>query len=184
MADQANEGCLSPYLRRKRIEAAFPYLKGRVLDFGCGTGALAAVIDIENYFGVEIDEASILQAKEQFPTHKFSHYLPNNEDKFDTVVSLAVIEHVDDQINFLITLSKFLNNGHIVITTPHPSVSWVHGIGAAIGLFSKHANKEHGELLDQTQLSAFGSKAGLHLKWYSRFLYGANQLAVYSKGAV
>jgi hypothetical protein len=34
MADQGSEGLLSPFLRRKRILAVKPYLRGRVLDVG------------------------------------------------------------------------------------------------------------------------------------------------------
>ena len=41
MADQGAEGLFSPFLRSRRLKAACPYIKGRVLDVGCGTGALA-----------------------------------------------------------------------------------------------------------------------------------------------
>lgn len=184
MADQGNEGLLSPYLRRKRIQAVIPHLKGKVLDFGCGAGVLASLVDREKYLGVDIDEISLQKAKGSFPTHKFSRDLPNSAEKYDTIVSLAVIEHVDDPVNFLRTLSEFLNDGHLVVTTPHPSVDWIHGVGAAIGLFSKHANEEHGDLLDQVRLEMVGAQAGLKLKFYSRFLLGANQVAVYSKCVV
>jgi SAM-dependent methyltransferase len=184
MADQGNEGILSPYLRRKRIQAVIPYLNGRVLDFGCGGGVLATQVDSKKYLGVEIDEISLQKAKSMFPAHQFSRSFPNTGEKFDTVVSLAVIEHVDDPVSFLRELAEFLNDGQLVITTPHPSVDWVHDLGAAIGIFSKHANEEHGDLLDQARLEMVGSQAGLKLDIYSRFLFGANQVAVYSKVAV
>jgi len=182
MADQGNEGILSPYLRRKRIKAVIPYLKGRVLDFGCGAGVLAAQVDSEKYLGVEIDEISLQKAKSRFPAHQFSRSFPMSGEKFDTVVSLAVIEHVGDPVSFLRELAEFLNDGQLVITTPHPSVDWVHDLGSKIGLFSKHANEEHGDLLDQAHLKMMGFQAGLKLDIYSRFLFGANQVAVYSKG--
>lgn len=181
MADQGNEGLLSPYLRRKRIQAVIPYLKGRVLDFGCGTGALATLIDPDKYLGVEIDDISLQKAKDSLKKHQFVSSLPNNLEKFDTVVSLAVIEHVSDPVNFLCTLAAHLEDGYLIVTTPHPSVDWVHSVGAAIGLFSKHADEEHGDLLDRSRLEMVGAQAGLKLNFYSRFLLGANQVAVYSK---
>lgn len=181
MADQGAEGRLSPYLRRKRIQAVIPHLKGRVLDFGCGTGFLSKIIDADKYLGIEIDEISLQKAKAMFPDHKFSRCLPNANEKFDSVVALAVIEHVYDPVSFLSELATFLNEGHLLVTTPHPSVEWVHGLGATIGLFSKHANDEHGDLLDQARLEKVGAQAGLKLDFYSRFLLGANQIAVYSK---
>lgn len=40
MADQGAEGFLSSYLRRQRIQAVMPWLKGRVLDLAAGRGCL------------------------------------------------------------------------------------------------------------------------------------------------
>lgn len=185
MADQGAEGLLSPYLRRKRFEAAFPYLRGRILDFGCGSGALAALVYATQYVGVEIDNVSLQQARLRFPKHCFALRLPNLSEKFDTVISLAVIEHVSDPAQFLLTLAACLNDSpasRIVVTTPHPAVKWIHDAGAAIGLFSKHANEEHEDLLDHTKLEIAGHQAGLKLVSYRRFLFGANQIAVYAKG--
>jgi len=60
-------------------------------------------------------------------------------------------------------------------------MDWSHGEGAAVGLFSKHANNEPEKLLNKTMLASLGKQCGLVLKHYSRFLLGANQLAVFSK---
>ena len=59
MADQGNEGLLSPWLWRKRVAAAFPHLRGKVLDIGCGSGALAEHVTAESYTGVDIDRDSL-----------------------------------------------------------------------------------------------------------------------------
>ena len=185
MADQGSEGLLSPWLRKRRFEAAMPYLKGRVLDFGCGSGALAALVDAENYLGVEVDEASLQQARSHFPSHRFVSALPAPAEKFDSIVSLAVIEHVSDPSRFLASLVVHLDasvTARIAVTTPHPSVDWVHDVGATIGLFSKHANEEHEDLLDRSKLEWAGAQAGLKLASYRRFLFGANQIAVFKRG--
>ena len=184
MADQGAEGLLSPYLRSKRMEAAAPYLKGRIIDYGCGSGALAALIPADHYLGVETDNISLQQARSRFTSHRFVSELPSASPKFDTIVSLAVIEHVQNHSQFLQTLAKYLKDipsSRLIITTPHPSVGWVHDLGAMIGLFSKHANDEHGDLLDRAKLEIAGKQAGLKLISYSRFLLGANQIAIYTK---
>jgi len=184
MADQGAEGLLSPYLRRKRLQAAAPHIKARTLDFGCGSGALAALVDCKFYLGVDIDSFSLDRAHTWYPEHTFSNELPQSSEEFDTVVSLAVIEHMADPVEHLKTLAMYLRDSpsaHIVITTPHPRVDWVHDIGASIGLFSKHANEEHEDLLDERKLADAGLQAGLALVSYSRFLLGANQLALYKK---
>jgi 2-polyprenyl-3-methyl-5-hydroxy-6-metoxy-1,4-benzoquinol methylase len=187
MADQGSEGLLSPYLRKKRLEAVAPYLRGMVLDFGCGVGALAAMVHADHYLGVEIDSMSLQQANLRFPTHCFASGLPNSSDKFDTIVALAVIEHVSDPAQFLRMLVAHLNDtptSRIVVTTPHPLVNWIHNAGAAIGLFSKCANEEHEDLLDSAKLEIAGNQAGLKLVSYQHFLFGANQIAVYVKGVL
>jgi len=184
MADQGAEGLLSPWLRDKRFEVAKPFLRGKVLDFGCGSGALAALVPSDRYLGVDQDEPSLQQARNKFPLHRFMSELPQAGEKFDSIISLAVIEHVSDPAGFLRTLSGHLKDSDealLVVTTPHPSVDWIHDLGAAIGLFSKHANEEHEDLLDQAKLESAGVQAGLKLISYRRFLFGANQIAVYAK---
>lgn len=184
MADQGAEGLLSPWLRKQRFKAALPYLKGRVLDFGCGSGSLAELVEADRYLGVEVDETSLQQARSRFPGYYFTSSLPGVNEKFDSIISLAVIEHVSNPSDFLVMLATHLASSEtacIAITTPHPAVDWIHGAGSAIGLFSKHANEEHEDLLDRTKLEVAGQKAGLTLAYYRRFLFGANQLAVFKK---
>lgn len=162
-------------------------MRGRVLDFGCGSGALAMWVHADHYLGVEVDEASLKQARSRFPERRFVSGLPEPAEKFDTVVSLAVIEHVSDPVLFLRALATHLNadkEARLVVTTPHPSAAWIIGLGAAVGLFSKHANEEHGDLLDRAKLEMAGNQAGLTLVSYSRFLLGANQIAVYAKAPI
>lgn len=183
MADQGTEGLLSPFLRRQRFKAAKPYLNGRILDVGCGSGALAELVDPAWYVGIEVDEDSVNKAKQSYPHHFFQNSLPPAEEKFNTVVSLAVIEHVPDPAAFLSSLSQYLEGpkARIVITTPHPSVDWIHDVGASAGLFSQHANEEHEDLLSYEKLDIAGNQAGLRLVSYRRFLFGANQIAVFRK---
>lgn len=187
MADQGSEGLLSPFLRKKRINAVKPFLRGKVLDYGCGSGHLTAYVAASNYVGVDQDAPSIELAQQQFPEHRFVSQLSQVNGlagQFDVVASLAVIEHVDDPGAFLGMLANFLKpspGSSLVITTPHPSTDWVHDAGACIGLFSKHANEEHHELLDRSKLTNLAAAAGLVLVTYKRFLLGANQVVVYRR---
>ena len=184
MADQGAEGRLSPFLRRQRFKAALPYIRGSVLDIGCGTGDLAQYFDSENYYGYDIDKDSIEIARKKFPNHCFNSTLPSKNKRFLTVVSLAVIEHVPSSFDFLFELRDYLCDdpyARIVCTTPHPSFEWFHDLGAFFGLFSKHANEEHEELLDRKKLYEAGKKSKLYIIEYNRFLYYANQLVVYKK---
>lgn len=184
MADQGSEGVLSPYLRLKRFKAVAPHLTGRVLDFGCGSGQFAAYVEAENYYGVDIDEQSLIIAKKDFPHHVFSHELPPQQEKFDSIISMAVVEHVAQPEEFLQMLAGYLieedssPDAKIILTTPHPSMDFVHKIGSSVGLFSKHANEEHEDLLGRSRLEQVGNTAGLKIVKYGRFCFGANQIVV------
>lgn len=186
MADQGAEGLLSPYLRRKRFAAVGPLLRGRVLDVGCGAGGLAGFIGAHSYLGVEVDPVSRGLAQAAHPKHRFLADLAEVDGVFDTVVALAVIEHVNDPADFLKALAMHLHratDARLVVTTPHPSVDWVHDVGAAVGLFSRHANEEHEDLLDKIKLREAGLAAGLTMVSYRRFLWGANQVASFARGS-
>lgn len=178
MADQGSEGLLSPFLRDRRLEAARPHLHGRVLDLGCGGGTLARWVESDAYLGFDVDPASVATARQGFPRHRFVGELPTDE-RFDTIVALAVIEHLPQPERHLARWRELLAaGGTMVLTTPHPSVDRVHRIGARLGVFSRHASEEHQDLLDRAGLERAARAAGLGVALYRRFLSGANQLVL------
>ena len=152
---------------------------------GCGTGALAGIVPPDDrYMGVDIDEQSLPIARQRYLHHSFQSGMPAVEPIFDTVISLAVIEHVPDPGLFLRELAMRLRSSpdnFLVCTTPHPAVDWIHPAGAKVGLFSRHANEKHEELLDRTRIKVLANQCDLKLVVYRRFLFGANQLAVFQK---
>lgn len=182
MSDQGTEGLLSPYLRQQRINAVKPFLTGKILDVGCGTGVLAEWVKSEDYFGVDIDEQSLLLARANHPRHRFSYAFPTGDEKFNTIAALAVIEHVKSPVDFLVQLSGYLEksaDAKIVCTTPHLLLGWAHTAGARVGLFSRHANEEHEILFDRKKMESTALAAGMKLAVYKRFLFGVNQLAIF-----
>lgn len=183
MADQGNEGRLSPFLRRCRMRAVRPFLRGRVLDVGCGTGLLAEWIAPNRYVGVDPDAASLALARRCNGGHRFESVLPGEEEqgRFDTIAVLAVIEHVPHLEYFMRGLVGYLADSvdaSLVLTTPHPWTEGLHQLGAWGGLFSRAADDEHQALLNRDKLADLGLASGLRLAQYRRFLFGANQLAV------
>lgn len=178
-------GLLSPFLRSRRISAARPYLKGQILDYGCGIGLVCELVPQNSYVGVDIDQKVINLAREAYPAAKFftpSDFAKQDQLEFDTIIGLAIIEHVDDPQEFLKSLSKRLKaGGRIVLTTPHPSLEWLLSVGGNVGLFSKASHEEHNVLLDRKLVNALANGANLQLFVYKRFLLGANQLIVLSR---
>ena len=183
MADQLT-GLLSPFLRSRRITAVGQFLgQGPLLDIGCGTGALARNVDSTRYLGVDQDEESITIAKKLFPAHRFltltDFAQSQNENQFERIVGLAVIEHIEDPQKWLAWLRTLLKpGGQIVLTTPDPSVRQLHEIGGRIGLFSREGAREHRELINRDRMIQLAETSGFRVRHFRRFLSGCNQLFV------
>jgi 2-polyprenyl-3-methyl-5-hydroxy-6-metoxy-1,4-benzoquinol methylase len=181
VVDQISRGLLSPFLRNRRIASAVPFIEGRVLDIGCGVGILAGRYAPDQYFGFDTDVESIELARKGYPHHRFDTALPAGEI-FDTIVGLAVIEHVPRPVEMLRQLRSHLApDGKIVLTTPHPAFEWLHMLGSILGLFSDAAAEEHETLLDEKAMRQLGFDADLDIDISRRFLFGANQVFVLKK---
>lgn len=175
-------GLLSPFLREQRFRAATPFLRGDVLDFACASGELAARIPPGRYVGVDIDSEALAEARVAHPDHRFEHVDDLDADaRFDTVVALAVVEHLHDPDAWLADMAGRLRPaGTIVVTTPHSTWEPLHGLAAKVRLTSAHANEEHEETFDEESLRALASRNGLDVQHYRRFLARMNQLAVFT----
>jgi len=180
MADQGAEGLLSPFLRRMRINAVRCHIRGRILDIGCGSGELSRLVKPDEYFGFDIDLESLCLAKNKFPEYCFTNDEPPQKMKFDTLVSLAVIEHASDPVRFLFRWAKYLDNinSRFVLTTPHPYAEKIHTPGSRIGLFSRQGHEEHQQLIDPQRMEKIAMEAGMQVKIFKPFLFGMNQLFI------
>ena len=142
---------------------------------------MADLVPAGRYVGVDIDKVSVQTAQKRFPEHYF--FTVNEfetEGLFDTIVSLAVIEHVVNPEELMGYFVRMLQpSGRIVLTTPNPRYDIFHNVGANFGLFSKEGHDEHQSLMDSTNLQDLAVTCDLTLALYRRFLFGANQLAIY-----
>lgn len=177
------DGLLSPFLRRKRMEAAVPYISGRVLDYGCGIGLVGELPTVTEYVGVDIDKGILSVAQGRIPDGLF--LVPEDVEsrlagrQFDTIVGLALIEHLPDPKNFLKQAKSLLApSGRVVLTTPNPALDWAHGLGGKIGIFAQASHEEHQSLMGRNVMAGHALAAGLRIDLFRRFLLGANQLAL------
>ena len=183
MPDQIN-GKLSPLLRNHRFRAAKPFLAtGRILDIGCGIGLLTSDISADRYLGVDLDRGSVEEARQLHPTYRFltldEFATHDPAEQFDTIIGLAVIEHVPDPKAWLAEMKRRLApGGRMVLTTPHPNLEWAHTVGARLGLFSRAASEEHNVLINRKLMARLAADTGLRIQQFKRFLYGANQLFI------
>ena len=106
----------------RRFESIKELIKGsKILDFGCGRGGFIQLTK-------EISERSVCLELNEVNRD----YLNNigiqcvstlselNEDKFDLITLNHVFEHLNDPINILVELQKYLkDDGIIIIEVPH-----------------------------------------------------------------
>jgi len=102
-----------------------PFIKGRLLDFGCGDGQFLNKINkyCEFAYGVDISEAAIKKASEKYPNIKFELLgekgLANITDNyFDTICAIDILEHLLDIESTLEELQRILRpGGNLLIAT-------------------------------------------------------------------
>lgn len=111
---------LSAYLIAK------PYIKGTLLELGCGEGRgireLAPLA--ETYTAIDKIDEVIDRLSQDYPEHKFQlgHFppMPYEDESFDTIVSFQVIEHIKDDQLFLQEIARILKpGGTALISTPN-----------------------------------------------------------------
>ena len=180
-------GLLSETVKRKRLERIAPYVRGDVLDVGCGPAlVLARLADrITSYTGIDCNAARIERLRSQYPEYDFLCRDLDDErldlpQQFDAILLVAVIEHVYNQKHLLKQIIPLLKpEGQIVITTPTPfGNDVVHRLGAALGLLSKDAAHDHIVLYNRRRFEMVARDFGLVLAEYRRFQCGCNQVAV------
>ncbi len=181
-------GLLSPFLEERRLQKVLPHIHGeRVLDYGCGYGKLASILNGKEYLGVDINEDVLLTARLRYQNNaRVSFHSPsslNDSDRiFDTIILSAVLEHLDDPIGQLKFFRERLStDGRIIITTPTEFANTILSAGSHLRLFSKEAVEEHDRLYNKQDFVRFSNETGLKLVHYERFEFGLNQVVVYTK---
>lgn len=105
----------------------------KILDFGCGEGALSQRLSDLGYIVVAVDmNADDFKAKNvEFKQINFNFreeveiFLNNNYENFDAVLGIEIIEHIHNPWQYIDDLLKMVNkDGFILITTPN-TTSWI-----------------------------------------------------------
>jgi 2-polyprenyl-3-methyl-5-hydroxy-6-metoxy-1,4-benzoquinol methylase len=172
-------GILSPLMRSWRFSLVKEYIKGDVLDYGCGVGHLPHYIkDISSYLGVDVNDDELIVATKNNSTGVFirPEQLKNTE-QFDTIVSLAVIEYISDLSDFFSKLKQHLrHDGVIIITSPHPASKNVRNTLIKLNLLGSTDNDHRLWLPRKEELIDTAEKSGLKLIKFNSFMFGLNQV--------
>lgn len=111
------------YLVRSRLLKAImkysPFLKGRLLDFGCGSKPYKSLFSVAEYIGVDYDSQGHPHTNEQIDFFYDGHTLPFDNEQFDSIFTSEVFEHIFNLPEILKELNRVLKpGGRILITCP------------------------------------------------------------------
>lgn len=102
----------------------------KVLDIGCGSGLMLNALEaVGQTFGMDMSDEAINFSREIFDGQVEKGLLPDqipyNENFFDLITALDVIEHVDQDVESLRAMrSRLVSGGKAVITVPAYMFLW------------------------------------------------------------
>lgn len=97
----------------------------KVLDVGCGTGFFAHNVAQKggNVLGIDFSEQAIEIAKKKYKKPNLKYKQMDVKDisgKYDIIVSIGTLEHMDNPLKILRLFKKHLNSkGKIIVTSPN-----------------------------------------------------------------
>ncbi len=162
-------------LSRYKFAAKMSRKEGSVLELGCGEGIGAPILaeNASHYTGVDLDDAAILMARENFNPEKFTYLYDDFMGKcfgdFQTVVSLDVVEHIYEEyeaIYFETLCKNLVEEGVVIVGTPNAT---------AAPYASEASNLGHVNLFTQKRL-----KETLERYFHNVFPFGINDEMVHT----
>lgn len=105
----------------ERYSLARQFARGKVLDFGCGSGygsyLMALNPDVDYMTGYDLDNGSVEFAKEQYQLDNLEYRKDIEGLEVDTLVAVEVIEHIKD-IDFIPNLADEVKAKRVVVSYP------------------------------------------------------------------
>lgn len=122
---KATNSVLANDLLLREILKTVPYVKGRLLDIGCGEKPYLDIFSPHtiSYTGIDIPHS--LHKKDAVDIFANAHQLPFKKDTFDTVLCLEILEHVKQPLEVLKEINRVLKPGCVLILSA-PQNYWLH----------------------------------------------------------
>ena len=116
---------LANELLLREVLKTVPYIKGRLLDIGCGEKPYKDIFSsrVDSYVGIDLSKT--LHSKHAVDVFANAHHLPFKENIFDTVLCLEVLEHVEKPLEVLKEIYTVLTKGGVLILSV-PQNYWLH----------------------------------------------------------
>jgi SAM-dependent methyltransferase len=103
----------------RNILANKNFLKGRLLDFGCGQKPYKDFFDVEEYIGLDIEKSGHDHKNEKIDVYYDGKKIPFDNNYFDSVFSSEVFEHIFNLEEILSEIYRVTKpGGHLLATMP------------------------------------------------------------------
>ncbi len=106
------------------IQRGLPRDASRILDIGCGIGALFPLIGASRVVGIDYAYAGLRRTRERFPETRLAcgngATLPFGDGSFDSITAQHVMEHLPDANSACNEWRRVLHSdGRLIIVTPN-----------------------------------------------------------------
>ena len=156
----------------KEIIKEISWKSKSVLDVGCGTGNfahLAAKNGASRVLGIDYAPEAIVIAKNihKHPNLKFDALnVRQIKEKFDVIVSIGTLEHMDEPYKILKKFKSQLNpHGKIIVTTPNWTNPRGYVLMTLLHLFNAPITLADLHYFTPTSHLKMAKKLGMKLKW-------------------
>ncbi|QDU63995.1 hypothetical protein Pan216_48760 [Planctomycetes bacterium Pan216] len=161
---------------RHRMAARF--VRGRLLDIGCGANQL---VDLHgNGVGVDVHQWEGVDLVVENTAH-----LPFHDGEFDTVTVIAALNHIPNRKDVLKEAYRVLaDGGRVVVTMIPPTLSaWWHWVRRPWDADQHERGMKEGEVYGMTvkEVDTLLMDAGFGNLRHQRFMLGINCLTVAEK---
>lgn len=103
----------------KGIKENSSFMKGILLDFGCGTKPYRDLFNVEKYIGIDIKNSAHNNDISYVDVFYDGKMIPFDDKYFDSIYNSEVLTHIFDIEEIIIELHRVLKiNGYILITVP------------------------------------------------------------------
>lgn len=185
------EPFLEPVLRKLRIKKVLPVIQTypgcRLLDIGCGWDyKLLKTVEpyIARGIGVDFKASQSTSQKVTILQTRFTTALPFENDSFDVITMLAVLEHLSHPIEIMKEIERLLvTGGSLILTVPAKlSKPVLEFLSYQLKIINKEEIKDHKKYYNLSELKDLFGKTKLNIETHRYFQFGLNNFCIAKKG--